>query len=218
MHIYLPQCIRYFVFTTAGNIYGIDLEEIKADLNSFKTWNEFFTRELKDGARTIDSPDDPKTLVSPCDGKVLRITEVDSEKSTIDPVKGISYGLDEFLLGNRDEAEGQKSALKRMVNAAKDRGNKVMLMIMYLCPGDYHRYHSPATFTAGYRRHIAGFLQCVDPSYIEQHPYVHKTNERVNIFGNWNYGFLAVSFVGALNVGSIQLHFDKTLFTNNSNP
>ena len=55
-------------------------------------------------------------------------------------------------------------------------------------------------------------------SYVAKHPDVHMTSERANVFGTWEYGFLAVSFVGALNVGSMQLHFDKTLYTNESNP
>ena len=56
------------------------------------------------------------------------------------------------------------------------------------------------------------------PSYVAKHPYLHKTSERVNVFGEWTHGFLAVSFVGATNVGSIQLHFDSTLLTNESDP
>ena len=98
---------------------------------------------MKDGARIVDSPNEPGSLVSPCDGKVIRIAEVDLDNYTIDPVKGIAYGLDEFLLGEKDD-----SKLKSMLQLAKERGNKVMFMIIYLCPGDYHRYHSPATFNA----------------------------------------------------------------------
>lgn len=45
-----------------------------------------------------------------------------------------------------------------------------------------------------------------------------KSNERVNLLGDWANGFFAVSFVGALNVGSIRLHFDDGLRTNVSNP
>ena len=96
-----------------------------------------------------------------------------------------------------------------MLTSAKRKGNKVMFMIIYLCPGDYHRYHSPATFSAEYRRHIPGYMELPRPSYVAKHPYLHKTSERVNVFGEWENGFFAVSFVGATNVGSIELHFDK---------
>ena len=93
-----------------------------------------------------------------------------------------------------------------------------MFMVLYLAPGDYHRFHSPASFTANYRRHLPGFLEPVDPRYLKKHRDVLKSNERVNIFGDWIHGFLAVSFVGATNVGSIKIHFDETLKTNKSSP
>ena len=91
-------------------------------------------------------------------------------------------------------------------------------MVVYLAPGDYHRFHSPTTFTANYRRHIPGYLQPVDPRYLKGHKDVLKTNERVNLLGDWEHGFFAMSFVGALNVGSIKLHFDNSLLSNIVNP
>jgi len=93
-----------------------------------------------------------------------------------------------------------------------------MYMVVYLAPGDYHRYHSPAAFTASYRRHIAGYLEPVDPRYLTNHREVLKQNERVNVLGDWDHGFFALSFVGATNVGSIKLHFDDTLKSNISKP
>jgi phosphatidylserine decarboxylase precursor len=93
-----------------------------------------------------------------------------------------------------------------------------MYVVVYLAPGDYHRYHSPAAFTASYRRHIAGYLEPVDPRYLKKHRDVFKSNERVNVLGDWAHGFFAMSFVGATNVGSIKLHFDDNLKTNIPNP
>jgi phosphatidylserine decarboxylase len=101
-----------------------------------------------------------------------------------------------------------------MISSAKERGNKVMYTVVYLSPGDYHRYHSPAVFTANYRRHIAGYLEPVDPRYLKRHKDVLKSNERVNVLGDWAHGFFAISFVGATNVGSIKINFDDTLRTN----
>ena len=98
--------------------------------------------------------------------------------------------------------------IERILDSAKDRGNKVKYCVIYLAPGDYHRYHSPAYFTANYRRHIAGYLEPVMPSYLQKHKDVLKNNERVNVLGDWKHGFFAISFIGALNVGSIKLHFD----------
>ena len=89
-------------------------------------------------------------------------------------------------------------------------------MVIYLSPGDYHRFHSPAIHQGHFRRHIAGYLSPVKPSYVNKHRDVFKNNERVNIFGDWKDGndFFFTSFVGALNVGSILLDFDEDVATN----
>ena len=52
------------------------------------------------------------------------------------------------------------------------------------------------------------------PSYLKNHKDVLKQNERVNLLGEWCHGFFSMSFVGALNVGSIVLHFDEALKSN----
>ena len=93
-------------------------------------------------------------------------------------------------------------------------------MVIYLSPGDYHRFHSPAIHKGFFRRHIAGYLSPVKPSYVAKHRDVFKNNERVNIFGEWNNSddFFFTSFVGALNVGSILLDFDSDVITNRSMP
>ena len=91
-------------------------------------------------------------------------------------------------------------------------------MVIYLAPSDYHRFHSPAIFNAFYRRHIVGYLDPVKPAYVNKHKDVFKNNERVNVTGQWDFGFFLISFVGALNVGSIKLHFDKKVATNQRSP
>lgn len=108
--------------------------------------------------------------------------------------------------------------IEKILDSAKERGNKVKYLVIYLAPQDYHRYHSPAYFTANYRRHIAGYLEPVMPSYLKYHKDVLRDNERVNVLGEWRHGFFAISFIGALNVGSIKLHFDKDLLSNQKNP
>lgn len=107
--------------------------------------------------------------------------------------------------------------VESLLKDVKERGNELHYMVIYLSPGDYHRFHSPAIHTARYRRHIVGYLEPVKPSYVRKHKDVFKHNERVNIFGNWfgsadNFFFL--SYVGALNVGSIKLDFDQDVVTN----
>jgi len=122
--------------------------------------------------------------------------------------------VSEFLLGYQESKEGKNSMIEKMLAAVKTRGNKVNFLVVYLAPGDYHRFHSPANFTASYRRHIPGYLEPVDPRYLAGHKDVLKSNERVNVLGDWTHGFFTFSAVGATNVGSIKLHFDDQLKTN----
>jgi len=58
----------------------------------------------------------------------------------------------------------------------------------------------------------------VKPDYVNKHKDVLKDNERVNILGEWSHGFFSMSFIGALNVGSICLLFDDELKTNIKSP
>ena len=96
----LPPHLRVLFYKAFGSIYGVNFDEIKVqNLNDFRTWNQFFTRELNEDARIIDNPADDKTLASPCDGKIMTIGEVDSLETTFACVKGSTYRLDEFLFG-----------------------------------------------------------------------------------------------------------------------
>jgi phosphatidylserine decarboxylase len=199
---------RPIIYGTFGKIYGINFEEMKEEnLASFASFNKFFTRELKAGARTITKPLDVNQIASPCDGRVLTCGEVSSANSTIDCVKGRSYRLDEFLLGHIEDNQ-KESRVAALLQAVQNRGNKLFSMVIYLAPSDYHRYHSAAMWHADFRRHIVGYLDPVKPAYVNKHKDVFKNNERVNLFGNWSQGFFMTSFVGALNVGSIKLDFD----------
>lgn len=107
----LPPYLRGWMYRAFGWVYGVNFEEILADdINSFRTFNQFFTREIKEDARPIDSELDPETLVSPCDGKVLSFGTVDAERYTMDCIKGHSYSMDEFLFGYREKIlDGSKA-------------------------------------------------------------------------------------------------------------
>lgn len=156
------------------------------DFKFYETFNKFFTRELKEGARKISNPLDKTTITSPCDGRILSCGEICTADSTIDCVKGRSYRLDEFMLGIRDDTD---KSVPSLIKKVVDAGNKLFYMVIYLAPSDYHRFHSPAICSAEYRRHIAGYLDPVKPAYVNRHKDVFKNNERVNVFGKWASGF-----------------------------
>ena len=214
-------------------VYGVKIEEAQRDrFELYNSFTDFFTRTLKPEARAISAKDDETSICSPCDGRILTIGKVCTIDSTIDCVKGRSYRLDEFLLGhvgdptdpseevNKIADSSNNPEVQALLESVKAKGNELHYMVIYLSPGDYHRFHSPAIHRGLYRRHIAGYLQPVKPSFVEKHRDVFKKNERVNIFGQWkaNDDFFFTSFVGALNVGSILLDFDEDVVTNMAMP
>lgn len=90
-------------------------------------------------------------------------------------------------------------------------------IVVYLAPGDYHRFHSPVSWVVGTRRHFAGELYSVSPYLQRTLPGLFTLNERVVLLGKWRWGFFSFTPVGATNVGSIKINFDRELRTNSLN-
>ncbi|KAF2265242.1 phosphatidylserine decarboxylase [Lojkania enalia] len=86
--------------------------------------------------------------------------------------------------------------------------------VVYLAPGDYHRFHSPVSWVVESRRHFAGELYSVSPYLQRTLPGLFTLNERVVLLGRWRWGFFSYTPVGATNVGSIKINFDRELRTN----
>lgn len=86
--------------------------------------------------------------------------------------------------------------------------------VIYLAPGDYHRFHSPVSWVVESRRHFAGELYSVSPYLQRTMPGLFTLNERVVLLGRWRWGFFSYTPVGATNVGSIKVNFDRELRTN----
>lgn len=93
-------------------------------------------------------------------------------------------------------------------------GNKLFFCVIYLAPGDYHRFHSPTNWVAERRRHFRGELYSVSPYMARRLSNLFVLNERVALLGRWRHGFFGMVPVGATNVGSIRINFDKALRTN----
>ncbi|OJJ45697.1 hypothetical protein ASPZODRAFT_133556 [Penicilliopsis zonata CBS 506.65] len=152
-------------------------------------------------------------------------------------VNGISYTLPTLLSGETDATVKKRASLDASV-ASKDvaeaevkadlaRGdgaswyapkplsnNALFYVVIYLAPGDYHRFHSPVPWVVESRRHFAGELYSVSP-YLQRHlPGLFTLNERVVLLGRWRWGFFSYTPVGATNVGSIKINFDRELRTN----
>ncbi|KAI0762502.1 phosphatidylserine decarboxylase [Fomes fomentarius] len=93
-------------------------------------------------------------------------------------------------------------------------GNNTFFIVIYLAPGDYHRFHSPAAWVVERRRHFVGDLFSVSPWMAKRLENLFVLNERVALLGRWKHGFFSMVPVGATNVGSIKINFDQALRTN----
>lgn len=155
-------------------------------------------------------------------------------------INGISYSVDDLIGGEssdtfhmndldyKDEgdgtAKGSKSSFSKELAVAqgvaaptlsKFSGNKQLYFaVIYLAPGDYHRYHSPTNWVTTLRRHFIGELFSVAPFFQKTLQGLFVLNERVALLGYWKHGFFSMIPVGATNVGSIVVNFDKDLKTN----
>ncbi|OMJ10528.1 Phosphatidylserine decarboxylase proenzyme 1, mitochondrial [Smittium culicis] len=125
----------------------------------------------------------------------------------------IRSGSQESVVSANAAASGKKGEARVLPKAiSKDRD--LFYAVVYLAPGDYHRFHSPANFTATNRRHFHGELYSVSPYIAQRLRDLFVLNERVCLIGHWEHGFFGYIPVGATNVGSIVIHGDDELVTN----
>lgn len=164
---------------------GINLNEAKKSLKEFTSFNDFFIRELKNGARKIDYDED--ALVSPADGKVFVIENMhDSSKFFL---KGEEFTLGEFF---KDEDLSEKY-----------QGG--IMVIIRLAPVDYHRYHFPADGKISASKEIEGYYYSVSPHAIRQNFRIFCENKReYSILSTEKYGDICISEIGATMVGGIK--------------
>lgn len=183
------------------------------DLTHYKNLSEFFRRKLKPDARIIDRT---SPIISPCDGKILHFGKAD--KGYLEQVKGVNYSLKAFLgeyTLNKESKLNDKQEVETVINDAdyhnllkQKSDNELYHCIIYLAPGDYHRFHSPSDWSIFYRRHFPGELFSVNPSVARWLQGLFSLNERVVYYGEWKYGFFSMAPVGATNVGSIRVYSD----------
>jgi phosphatidylserine decarboxylase len=165
--------------------YGVDLTEAaNADLESYATFNEFFTRELKAGARPIATG--RNVVVAPADGVLTEHGAI--EGGRVYQAKGSVYTLTELL--------GETSA-----EVAALAGGRYFTV--YLAPHNYHRVHSPLAATLTRTQYIPGARFSVSRATAAAIPRLFCRNERVACWFATEHGTMVVVLVGALNVSSI---------------
>lgn len=166
--------------------YKVDMSEAKSPApEDYLSFNAFFTRELKDGVRTIVEGEE--NLAMPVDGTVSQLGDIEYDQ--IFQAKGHQYSLTALLGGNPDVAESFK-------------GGK--FATIYLSPKDYHRIHMPMDGVLTDMLYVPGELFSVNPLTTENVPGLFARNERVVCVFDSPKGKFAIVLVGATIVASIE--------------
>ena len=176
--------IRWFI-----KRYGVNMDEA-ADprVESYASFNAFFTRALRAGARPLAGAADAGTApwLCPVDGAVSQFGNI--ERDQIFQAKGHRYSTRALLGGDAQLA------------AQFDDGTFATL---YLSPKDYHRIHMPARGTLRRMTYVPGYLYSVNPQTARMIPGLFARNERVVCVFDTAHGPFVLVLVGATIVGSM---------------
>ncbi|XP_032327380.1 phosphatidylserine decarboxylase proenzyme, mitochondrial isoform X1 [Camelus ferus] len=210
----LPHWLRRPIYSLYIWTFGVNMKEAAVeDLHHYRNLSEFFRRKLKPQARPVCGL---HSVISPSDGKILNFGQV--KNCEVEQVKGVTYSLESFL-GPRTSAEDLPFSPATSCSSFRSQlvtreGNELYHCVIYLAPGDYHCFHSPTDWTISHRRHFPGSLMSVNPGMARWIKELFCHNERVVLTGDWKHGFFSLTAVGATNVGSIRIYFDRDLHTN----
>lgn len=216
-----------------GQIQGGDIEQVKGMTYSIDALlgKNTPTPSIRSGT-TTPATTDGIPLQERENHKDAEIVKQDEEFAQ---VNGIPYSLPSLLTGpktsKKDEVEDQSTGASPTsvseVRAdlalgerpwyellSQENPTSLYYAVVYLAPGDYHRFHSPTNWVVERRRHFAGELFSVSPYLQRILPGLFTLNERVVLLGRWRWGFFSFIPVGATNVGSIKVNFDRELRTN----
>jgi phosphatidylserine decarboxylase len=165
-------------------LYSIDMAEaLQPDPLAYGSFNEFFTRALKPGARTIAAGSGD--IACPVDGAISEAGRIEGDRLL--QAKGRDYTLTELL------------ASQAWANHF-DGGS---FATIYLAPFNYHRVHMPLRGQLRETVYVPGRLFSVNAVTAAQVPRLFARNERVLTWFDTAYGEVALVLVGALNVGSM---------------
>ncbi|WP_139556966.1 archaetidylserine decarboxylase [Methylotetracoccus oryzae] len=167
--------------------FRVNLNEAEvASPGDFRSFNAFFTRALKYGARPLDAT--PDGLTSPADGMISQSGRI--EDGLILQAKGHRYDVATLLGGDEDG----------LAELFRDGS----FVTIYLSPRDYHRLHMPATGRLRQMIYVPGQLFSVNAATTELVPGLFARNERVVAVFDTDNGPMALVLVGAIFVGSIE--------------
>lgn len=227
-----------------GTIENGEVEQVKGvtySLDALLGSDRPTTSQASSSSNISSSSSSPQTSKDRTSSQQGEHISTDEEFAS---VNGISYTLPNLFSGptqasdsqvtqsaSADQSTSSKPKSEAVVNAdlamnqpsrpwwspfssSSKEPTTLYYMVVYLAPGDYHRFHSPVSWVVSARRHFAGELYSVSPYLQRTLPGLFTLNERVVLLGRWRYGFFSYTPVGATNVGSIVINFDRELRTN----
>jgi len=181
----LPRPVLRRLIQGFIRLYGVDVSEAAGDLDDYPTFNAFFTRALRAGARPIDPAAD--VLVAPADARLERLGRVDP-RGRIPEVKGRRFAVADLLGGAADPARFAGGPYA----------------VLYLSPRDYHRVHSPVDGDVLGVTPLPGRTYPVNRLGTRLVPGLFAVNKRVVFhLASPDLGEVAAVMVGATNVGRI---------------
>lgn len=170
--------IRWFVKKYQVNM----AEALNPDIGSYATFNDFFTRALKPGARPLTTAE----LICPVDGAISQFGAIEFDQ--IFQAKGHSYSAT-ALVG------GDSALAAQFINGS--------FATLYLSPKDYHRIHMPCDGRLTRMIYVPGDLFSVNPTTARGVPGLFARNERVVCVFDTAHGLFVLVLVGATIVGSM---------------
>ena len=177
--------VKDFLINRFVRLYSVDTGDVERDIPAgFATFNEFFIRELREGARPID--DNDRVLVSPVDGTVSQAGVIRDD--LILQAKGHDYTLGDLLATDLEDADAYRDG---------------SFATIYLAPYNYHRVHAPLGGELVALRYVPGELFSVNAATAAAIPGLFRRNERLIMHFRTAAGPAVLIMVGALNVGSI---------------
>lgn len=187
----LQPLLRWFVAK-----YQIDMQQAELiDLESYASFNQFFTRKLAKASRAIGDK-----VISPADGTISEFGDI--KQVQLIQAKGIEYCLIN-LLANKNKW------IAKFTNGS--------FITIYLSPRDYHRVHMPYSGKLLQSMYVPGKLFSVNPTTVNNVAGVFARNERLISIFQTDKGYMAVILVGAMLVAGIQTSWQGKITPNSFN-
>ena len=179
------RAVKQWLIDTVTRKFGVDLgEAAEPDPTAYPSFNAFFTRALKPGARTPDA--DPRALLMPADGHISQCGPIVDGR--IFQAKGQGFTAAELLGSEADAAPFRDGSFATV----------------YLSPRDYHRVHMPWTGTLRETVHVPGRLFSVGTDAVASVPRLFARNERLVCHFDTDFGPMVQVMVGALLVSGVE--------------